>query len=403
MQVEGRARDARLLGDALHAERGVAVPFAQQPLDRLADARLDAPTTLRRASRPRHRAHATPRLLGRHPRPGREAHGQGAERVAPRVHDALGLAADPQIREPRDRLPEDHDQLEPRQTRAQAEVAPAAAEGVVVGLEAVDVELLGALEDGLVAGRARVPHDHAVARGDLPARDLGVAGGGAVEPLHDARPAQDLLDGAGDQVRVGAQLGERVGVVEQRADAAGCGVARGVVPGEGEQPEEDEDLAVVERTAVDLRVAQSREHGVGAAFGGLARDLLAEIGASSTNAASAASGSGERVAASTSSVQERKRARSSSGTPSSSESTPIGTGTASSRAMSAAPRSTNSSIVASTRERIGASSARTAWGVKTLCRIVRYFVCVGGSMYSSRLRFTSSGRTWSGCTKTPPA
>ena len=66
-------------------------------------------------------------------------------------------------------------------------------------------------------------------------------------------------------------------MIEQREDAVGGRVARRVVAGEDEQPEEDEDLGVVEALPVDLGVAQPHDKRVVIALLDLAGDLLVEV------------------------------------------------------------------------------------------------------------------------------
>ena len=63
-----------------------------------------------------------------------------------------------------------------------------------------------------------------------------------------------------------------------------------------------------------------------------------------------------------------------------SASTVRGTGTAMSCAKSHSPFSITSSIVLVTTARTSPSSLATVRGVKAVCRIVRYFVCSGGSL-----------------------
>lgn len=94
---------------------------------------------------------------------------------------------------------------------------------------------------------------------------------------------------------------------------------------------------------------------------------------------------------------------SASGSPISSARTPSGTGTAMSATKSARPSSITESIVRVTRALISPSIFKTVFGTNAVCRILRYLVCSGGSLYSSRLRVRSSGTTWSGLRKIPPA
>src|SRR5215212_6705610 len=93
------------------------------------------------------------------------------DRQAFQLVEEAGLEVDGRPRHhhprvPREGLLEQDLQLQPRQSRAEAEVPPAGAERLVVGV-AEDVEAVGVLVTGLVAVGGRVPHDHLVALLDL--------------------------------------------------------------------------------------------------------------------------------------------------------------------------------------------------------------------------------------------
>ena len=81
--------------------------------------------------------------------------------------------------------------------------------------------------------------------------ELDVLGRGPAELDHRARPAQDLFDGALDPTRVVAKRRPRVGVLDQREEAAGRGVAGGLVSGDHEQEEVREQLEVRDRRTVE--------------------------------------------------------------------------------------------------------------------------------------------------------
>src|SRR5688572_19178555 len=95
--------------------------------------------------------------------------------------------------EPREQLLEHDAHLEPREVRAEAIVDALSEAEVRVRLAAdVEAERLG--EDALVAVRGHLPERHLVARADLLAAELDVAGGGAALVHARRGPAHDLLD-----------------------------------------------------------------------------------------------------------------------------------------------------------------------------------------------------------------
>ena len=145
------------------------------------------------------------------------------------------------------------------QVCAEAEVLAVAAEGeVVVGL-AADVELVGVVEDVLVAVGGGVPEHDGLALADGLAAQLYVLDGGALELDHDGGPAQDFLDGGGHQLGVRDEVFELVGVVEQRLDAAGDRVAGRLVAGGQQQHEVAVDFGGAQLPAVHLGAEQVRE------------------------------------------------------------------------------------------------------------------------------------------------
>ena len=122
-----------------------------------------------------------------------------------------------------------------------------------------DVEAVGIVERALVAVGRRVHEHHPLAGGDLPAVDLGVGGRPARE-LHDgADPAQQLLDRGRHQCRVGAQPFELLGVFEQHDGAGGDQVAGRLAPRVLQEHEEEVDLQLRERLALDLGGEQHAE------------------------------------------------------------------------------------------------------------------------------------------------
>jgi hypothetical protein len=104
-------------------------------------------------------------------------------------------------------------QLHLGQAVAHAAVDAEAEAQVLARAGAVDDELVGVLDGGLVAVARQVPHRDLVALGDLLAAQLGVLRGGAAHVGQRRLPADDLGHQAVDQRRVGAQLGELLGVL----------------------------------------------------------------------------------------------------------------------------------------------------------------------------------------------
>ena len=232
-----------------------------------------------------------------------------------------------------------HLQLEAGEAGAEAEVPPAAAEGLVVRLRAVDVEAS--------AGRRRRPRRATPTRTtcidllallDRLAADLGVLGRGAHEPLHDGRVAQDLLDGARDQRR-----GRRAAPAAARGARAApaCprgGVAGRVVAGEDQQAKNTRISVVGQLLAVDLGLAQAHDERSSTPSAACALDLRVQVaGHLARTSRWRRPGSGERCASSICSVHSQNFGMSSSGTPISSARTPSGIGTAMSSTKSHSP------------------------------------------------------------------
>ena len=141
----------------------------------------------------------------------------------------------------------------------------AVAEGEVRVRIARDVEAERVGEDALVAVRGRVPERDLVAGADRLAAERDVARRGAAVVGGGARPAQDLLDGAGHERPVGAQRAHLLGMLGEREQAAGDRVARGLGAGDEQQRQERDDLGVRRGGAGsvrvrDLGVHDEREH-----------------------------------------------------------------------------------------------------------------------------------------------
>ena len=110
----------------------------------------------------------------------------------------------------------------------------------------------------LVAVRGRVEQSDAVTGAQLLAAELDVAGHGAGEADHRARPPQDLLGRGRQQGRVLPELGELVGMVEQCHQPLGERVSGRLAAGEGQHHEEQVELELVELTG-----GEDRPHVVG--------------------------------------------------------------------------------------------------------------------------------------------
>jgi hypothetical protein len=131
---------------------------------------------------------------------------------------------------------------------------------------AADVETVRIGEGGFVAVGRGERDDHLVAGPDVLPAEVAVGGGGPAE-RHDRRPpAQHLLDRAGQQRRVRAQVVLGVGMLEQRDARAGQAVAQRLVPGHGEQPEHVLELGRRHLAAVVVGLGeQDRHHVIGRA------------------------------------------------------------------------------------------------------------------------------------------
>ena len=157
----------------------------------------------------------------------------------------------------RQQLLEEHPPLEPRQVHAEAVVLGDAERQMRVRL-AVDVEPLRVVEDRFVAVGRRVVHRHLVAGLDLDVAQLGVGGRGATEVVQRVGPPQDLLDGAVDQCRVGAQLGQLLGMVEQRQQSRREHRLGRVVAGGDELHEERTEVDLAHERAAELGTEDQR-------------------------------------------------------------------------------------------------------------------------------------------------
>ena len=153
----------------------------------------------------------------------------------------------------RERLLDQHLQLQARERGAEAEVPSARAERLVLGF-AAQVEAVGVLVARLVAVGGDVPHHHLLALLDLLAVQLGVARRRAAEVRERREHPQRLLDRVGHQRGVLQQQPLLLGVFHQRAHAAAVGRLRRVVARRHQQEEAHHDLVLLELLAVDLRM-----------------------------------------------------------------------------------------------------------------------------------------------------
>jgi hypothetical protein len=124
---------------------------------------------------------------------------------------------------------------------------------------AIDAEAEGILEDLLVAVARRVEEADRLALADRPAAQLHVAGGGARELDDRGDPADGLLDGALHQRSVRGEILPLARVVDEGLDAAGHGVARGLVSGHDQQEVVGEQLEVGQGLVVDLPLHDHRQ------------------------------------------------------------------------------------------------------------------------------------------------
>ena len=169
------------------------------------------------------------------------------------------LPAHLQLQVPGQQLLQEHAHLQPGQPRSQAEVRPAAAEGdVAVGVSA-QVQRVRIGEGLLVVVGRQVPGHDLVARRHGNPGDLGVGDGRAPEMDLRGGVAQNLLDGGGQKVGIGAQACQLVGPLGERQGAVIEGVAGGLVAGDDQQ--EEQRVEVLRRQFVGGH--QQRHHVVG--------------------------------------------------------------------------------------------------------------------------------------------
>ena len=121
----------------------------------------------------------------------------------------------------------------------------------------------GSAEDLFVSIGRRVVHRHLVAGGDVGAGELGVDEGGATEVVQRVGVADDLLDGAGDERRICPQLGQLVGMPEQREQSGAEHPLRRVVAGGDELHEEAAEVDVTHRLTAEVGIEDRAREIVG--------------------------------------------------------------------------------------------------------------------------------------------
>ncbi len=165
------------------------------------------------------------------------------------------VAGDLERLQPREQVTEDRLELDARDVCAHAEVL-AEAEREMRVRAAIDAERERVVEHLLVAVRRREVQRHLLPRPDRHAAHLAVLGRGPGEVADRAGPAQDLLDGVGQQVGIGAQLLPLVAVLAEREQPAADRVARRLVARLDEELAVRDELLLGERRPVDLAADQ---------------------------------------------------------------------------------------------------------------------------------------------------
>ena len=109
----------------------------------------------------------------------------------------------------------------------------AVAERQMAWRAAADVEHLRRVDEVRIAIARRQRHEDQLSGGNRYAGDLDIGGGDAGNgAVHDRQPAQHLLDGGPDGVRIVADRGQLVGMPQECQRAKAQHVRRGLVPGE---------------------------------------------------------------------------------------------------------------------------------------------------------------------------
>ena len=153
--------------------------------------------------------------------------------------------------EPSEELFEEDATFETGEVDAEAEVLGDAEAQVRVG-SPEDVEGLGVGEHGFVPIGRGVHHGDLVAGRDRLVADHGVGARCPSEVVQRVVPPQDLLDRAGDERRIAAYRGKLFRVVEQSEEPARQHGLGGVVARGDELDEEDAEVEVGHRLAVEV-------------------------------------------------------------------------------------------------------------------------------------------------------
>ena len=134
-------------------------------------------------------------------------------------------------------------------------------------------------EDLGVAAGGREPEEELRPLGQVDAAEVHRPGGHPPPHRHRRVEAQDLVHGAGDQVRVLDEPVPAFGELEQPPDAVADQVVRRLVPGEAEREQDRGDVLLRESVGVLVVDLQQRAGEVVGAVGGLGGDQLAQVAA----------------------------------------------------------------------------------------------------------------------------
>src|SRR5262245_37870988 len=178
--------------------------------------------------------------------------------------------------EPREEMAEEDLDLDACDVSAHAEVLADAEREMRIGA-AIDTERERIGKDLLVAVRRRPEQRHLLARADLFPADLAVLGRGAREMRDRADPAQDLLHGVGQELRMCAQLLPLAAVLAEGEQPPADRVPRGLVARLDRELARGEDLVVTERRSVD-RGADQLAHEIVLRVAAALLDQTIEVG-----------------------------------------------------------------------------------------------------------------------------
>src|SRR3546814_6738620 len=105
----------------------------------------------------------------------------------------------------------------------------------------------------VAVGRAEQAH-HVAAGGNAPAGDLDLFAGPAADLLDRALVAQELVDGAFHERRVGSQARKLVGIADQRQHSVADQVLRGLVTGPQQEHAVGQQFLLAPRVAAAVTV-----------------------------------------------------------------------------------------------------------------------------------------------------